>query len=88
MGVALIMNFGFSLAFGVYEVIWSLFLEDLGASIEWIGLTFALFGLPMMIVSPWAGRLVDRYRAHPVRGCGRPRHMHRGRRSTPSARSR
>lgn len=61
MGVALIMHFGFSLAFGVYEVIWSLFLEDLGASIEWIGFTFALFGLPMMLVSPWAGRLVDRF---------------------------
>ncbi len=60
LGVALIMNFGFSLAFGVYEVIWSLYLQDLGASIEWVGLTFALFGLPMMLVSPWAGRLVDR----------------------------
>ena len=60
LGVALIMNFGFSLAFGVYEVIWSLFLQDLGASIEWVGLTFALFGLPMMLVSPFAGRLVDR----------------------------
>ena len=61
VGVALIMNFGFSLAFGVYEVIWSLYLEDLGASIEWIGLTFALFGLPMMMLSPFAGRLVDRH---------------------------
>ncbi len=61
LGVALVMNFGFSLAFGVYEVIWSLFMADLGASIEWIGLTFALFGLPMMLVSPFAGRLVDRY---------------------------
>jgi MFS family permease len=61
LGVALIMNFGFSLAFGVYEVIWSLFLQDLGASIELVGLTFAIFGLPMMILSPFAGRLVDRY---------------------------
>ncbi len=61
LGVALVMNFGFSLAFGVYEVIWTLFMADLGASIEWIGFTFALFGLPMMIVSPFAGRLVDRY---------------------------
>ena len=61
LGVALVMNFGFSLAFGVYEVIWSLFMADLGASIEWIGLTFALFGLPMMLVAPFAGRLVDRY---------------------------
>jgi DHA1 family multidrug resistance protein-like MFS transporter len=58
---SVVMNFGFSLAFGVYEVVWSLFLTDLGASIEWIGLTFALFGLGMMLVSPWAGRLVDRF---------------------------
>ncbi|MFN8521389.1 MAG: MFS transporter, partial [Chloroflexota bacterium] len=57
--------FGFSLAFGTYEVIWSLYLQDLGASVEWVGLTFALFGLPMMVVSPIAGRLVDRHGALP-----------------------
>lgn len=57
---ALVIQFGFSLAFGVYEVIWSLFLTDLGASIEWVGMTFVLFGLPMMLVAPFAGRLVDR----------------------------
>jgi MFS family permease len=62
---AVVIHFGFSLAFGTYEVIWSLFLQDLGASVEWVGLTFALFGLPMMLVSPWAGKLVDRYGAAP-----------------------
>jgi hypothetical protein len=35
-------------------------MTDLGASIAWVGLTFTLFGLPMMVVSPFAGRLVDR----------------------------
>ena len=62
---AVVIHFGFSLAFGTYEVIWSLFLQDLGASVEWVGLTFALFGLPMMLVSPWAGKLVDRHGAAP-----------------------
>jgi DHA1 family multidrug resistance protein-like MFS transporter len=60
---AIVMHFGFSLAFGVYEVVWSLFLLALGASIEWVGLTFALFGIPMMIAAPFAGRLVDRFGA-------------------------
>jgi DHA1 family multidrug resistance protein-like MFS transporter len=58
---AVVIHFGFSLAFGTYEVIWSLYLQDLGATVEWVGLTFALFGLPMMVVSPIAGRLVDRF---------------------------
>ena len=61
----MVIHFGFSLAFGTYEVIWSLYLQDLGASVEWVGLTFALFGLPMMLVSPWAGRLVDRHGVAP-----------------------
>lgn len=62
---AVVIHFGFSLAFGTYEVVWSLFLEDLGATVEWVGLTFALFGLSMMVVSPIAGRMVDRYGAVP-----------------------
>lgn len=60
---AVVVHFGFSLAFGTYEVVWSLFLEDLGATVEWVGLTFALFGLAMMVASPIAGRMVDRYGA-------------------------
>ncbi len=58
---AVVIHFGFSLAFGTYEVVWSLFLESLGASIAWVGLTFMIFGISMMVVAPWAGRLVDRY---------------------------
>jgi MFS family permease len=41
-------------------VIWSLFLQGLGAGLGLIGLTFAMFGLPILILSPMAGRLVDR----------------------------
>lgn len=57
---ALVINVGLYFAGGTYEVIWSLFLTHLGASIELVGLTFAMFGLPVLLLSPYAGRLVDR----------------------------
>lgn len=57
---AIIINAGGYYAGGTYEVIWSLFLESLGASLTLIGLTFAMFGLPVLVLSPFAGRLVDR----------------------------
>ena len=57
---ALVINVGGNFAAGTYDVIWSLFLQSLGAGLGLIGLTFALFGLPILILSPAAGRLVDR----------------------------
>ena len=57
---ALIINLGGYYAGGTYEVIWSLFLEGLGADLPLIGLTFAMFGLPVLILSPLAGRIVDK----------------------------
>ncbi len=57
---ALVINIGGNYAAGTYDVIWSLFLQGLGAGLGLIGLTFALFGLPILILSPIAGRLVDR----------------------------
>ena len=57
---ALIINAGGYFAGGTYEVIWSLFLTHLGASLDLVGLTFAMFGLPVLLLSPYAGRLVDR----------------------------
>jgi MFS family permease len=62
---ALVMNFGLFFSIGVYEVIWSLYMEHLGASLAWIGFTFTLFGLPMLVLSPFAGRLVDRLGPRP-----------------------
>jgi MFS family permease len=56
----LIINAGGYFAGGTYEVIWSLFLQRLGAGLDLIGLTFAMFGLPVLVLSPFAGRLVDR----------------------------
>ena len=57
---AIIINIGGFYAGGTYEVIWSLFLEGLGADLALIGLTFAMFGLPVLLFSPIAGRIVDR----------------------------
>jgi MFS transporter, DHA1 family, multidrug resistance protein len=58
---ATVMNFTLNFSVGVYEVIWSLYLERLGASLAWIGFTFTLFGIPVLLISPVAGRLVDRF---------------------------
>jgi MFS family permease len=57
---AVLINAGGYYAGGTYEVIWSLFLEGLGADLALIGLTFAMFGLPVLVLSPIAGRIVDR----------------------------
>ena len=57
---ALVINFGGNYAAGTYDVIWSLFLRGLGAGLDLIGFTFAAFGLPILLLSPLAGRLVDR----------------------------
>jgi DHA1 family multidrug resistance protein-like MFS transporter len=55
----LVLNAGGFFASGTYEVVWSLFLDGLGAGLDLIGLTFAMFGLPILVLSPTAGRLVD-----------------------------
>jgi MFS family permease len=57
---ALVLAFGLHLSFGTYEVVWSIYLIALGATVGWVSLTFVIFGLPEMIVGPIAGRAVDR----------------------------
>lgn len=57
---ALVMNAGSYFAGGTYEVVWSLYLTSLGADLATIGLTFASFGLPILLLSPFTGRLIDR----------------------------
>jgi DHA1 family multidrug resistance protein-like MFS transporter len=57
---AIIVNVGSYYASGTYEVIWSLWMAELGAGLDLIGLTFAAFGLGVLVVSPLAGRWVDR----------------------------
>jgi MFS transporter, DHA1 family, multidrug resistance protein len=57
---AILINFGGNFAAGTYDVIWSIFFDGLGAGLELIGFTFALFGLPILVLSPYFGRRVDR----------------------------
>jgi MFS family permease len=57
---ALVLTFGLHLSFGTYEVVWSIYLIALGATVAWVSFTFVLFGIPEMLFSPIAGRLVDR----------------------------
>ncbi len=56
----ILFTIGGNFAFGTYEVVWSLFLQHLGAGLDLIGLTFAMFGLPILVLSPWFGRRIDR----------------------------
>jgi MFS transporter, DHA1 family, tetracycline resistance protein len=57
---AILLNIGGNFAAGMYDVVWSLFLTGLGAGVELIGLTFAMFGLPILLLSPAFGRRADR----------------------------
>ena len=57
---AILINLGGNFAAGTYDVIWSLYLQSRGAGLELIGLTFAMFGLPNLLLSPYFGRRIDR----------------------------
>ena len=47
-------------AMGVFEVLWSLWLRHLGASVKYIGMTWIAFSAPMLLA--WVGGyLADRY---------------------------
>ncbi len=56
---AIVINVGSFFASGVYEVIWSLWMTEIGADLGLIGLTFAAFGLGVVLLSPFAGRWAD-----------------------------
>ena len=47
-------------AMGVFEVLWSLYLRSLGASMRYVGLTWIAFSLPMMLAFV-GGYFADRY---------------------------
>jgi len=57
---AILFTIGGNFAYGTYEVVWSIFLQRLGAGLDLIGLTFAMFGVPIIVLSPWFGRRIDR----------------------------
>ncbi len=56
----LIIAFTNNYAMGAFEVIWSLWLQHLGASLTFIGLTWVAFSVPMLL-SFLGGILADRY---------------------------
>ena len=57
---AVALNVGSFFASGAYEVVWSLYLTHLGASVALIGVTFFTFAAPILVLSPWFGRFIDR----------------------------
>lgn len=57
---AILVNVGANFSAGTYDVVWSIYLDGLGAGLELIGFTFAMFGLPILVLSPYFGRRVDR----------------------------
>jgi MFS family permease len=57
---AIAFNIGDFFASGAYEVVWSLYLTHLGASITVIGITFFTFAFPILALSPFFGRFIDR----------------------------
>jgi MFS family permease len=56
---AIVIGMGSYFAGGAYEVVWSLYLTSLGASLGLIGLTFFTFALPILLLSPVMGRFID-----------------------------
>ncbi|HEV1997429.1 MAG TPA: MFS transporter, partial [Candidatus Dormibacteraeota bacterium] len=60
IGVAAVMA-GFTFLFGSYSTIWPLFMRGIGASDATVGLSFTLFGLPLLVVTPVAGWAADRF---------------------------
>ncbi|MEM9655273.1 MAG: MFS transporter [Actinomycetota bacterium] len=57
---ALLVVVSFRYSIGVFEPLWAVHLDDLGASTTLISFSLASFALPMLIVARQAGRLTDR----------------------------
>jgi DHA1 family tetracycline resistance protein-like MFS transporter len=62
------MGAGFNYVFGAYDTIWSLFMIYAGASVFQVGLSFALFAVPVALLGGVAGGLTDRFGARPTVG--------------------
>ena len=60
-------------ASGTYEVIWSLWMTELGADLGLVGLTFASFGLGVLLLSPDRRALVGPARPAPLHRARQPR---------------
>jgi DHA1 family multidrug resistance protein-like MFS transporter len=56
MQAALCASVAFYVTIGMFEALWSLLLEDLGAETWVVGLTLSLFTVPMVVLAPLGGR--------------------------------
>jgi MFS family permease len=60
MQAALCASIAFYLTIGMFESLWALLLEDLGASTLVVGVTLSIFTLPMVIFAPRGGVTAQR----------------------------
>src|SRR5205085_5310823 len=54
------LSTGVGLLYGIYNVVWSLFMKTIGATDWEVGLSFSLFALPLVLTAPLAGWASDR----------------------------
>jgi MFS transporter, DHA1 family, tetracycline resistance protein len=54
------VSIGIGFLYGVYNVVWSLFMKAIGATDWQVGLSFSLFALPLVLTAPLAGWAADR----------------------------
>jgi MFS family permease len=60
MQAALFSSIAFYMTIGMFDAVWSLVLDDLGASLLLIGVSFSLFTIPMVVLAPIGGRTAQR----------------------------
>jgi MFS family permease len=58
---ALLVAISFRYSVGVFEPLWAVYLDRLGASTMFITVSLVSFALPMVLIAKWAGKLSDRY---------------------------
>ncbi len=66
LAAALILVVSGGVEDGLFISIWTIWLNDLHASASFIGLTFIIFSLPLMLLMPITGKMTDRYRLAPL----------------------
>jgi MFS family permease len=59
MQSALCAAIAFYVTLGMFEALWSVLLDDLGASTILTGITLAVFTIPMVVLAPYGGRLAQ-----------------------------
>jgi MFS family permease len=54
------LSLGIGFVYGIYNVVWSLYMKAIGATDWVVGLSFTLFALPLVLTAPLAGWASDR----------------------------